>query len=55
MTTEYQVRKLSEVIRYFAKDFAEMDGSRIYRVEHWVDIVKDEVVFRVYIEDKIKP
>lgn len=51
--TEYQERKLDEVMRYFAKDFqCKIPGEKIHHVEYFVDPVKQVVVFKLFVKER---
>lgn len=41
---------LSEVMRYWAKDFKTPGGGKVELGEFWVDTAKNRVIFKLYRE-----
>ena len=52
MKVHYQTVKLSDVIKYFVKDFELESGTTIFSTDFYIDQQKDTVVFKFYIEKK---
>lgn len=52
--THYQETDLDDVLRYFAKGFTPDQGETIVKVETFIDITKNKVLFKMLVEEKEK-
>jgi len=46
---EFRVFKLADLTKYFIEGLQSSSGQ-IVSVEHWTDIVKGEVCFKIYVD-----
>jgi hypothetical protein len=50
-TNTYYISKLSNIINYYKKDLKLMDNKNIIDVDYWIDINKQEVIFKIFVEN----
>lgn len=52
--THYQETDLDDVLRYYANGFTPDPGETIIKVETFIDITKNKVLFKMLVEEKEK-
>lgn len=51
---EYKEQDLHDVFAYWVKDYESENGYRILKSDYFVDIATRKVIFKLYIQSKVK-
>ena len=50
-TVEFMIAPLADVLKYYARGFSIPAGKQVLQHEAWVDVHKQQVVFRLILKD----